>query len=131
MSRHDLVDIFKNRTRHPFRPRTSDIIEKLFPDFRAFESSDMSLVAGSCEFLNKHLMVIGQQKPRPSDLRSKEDLKKLNYGMLTSDGHSQILHLLKQAGASEQEKTVVFCLVDTYGADISMYSAQRLSLIHI
>ena len=131
MSRQDLVDIFKNRTRHPFRPRTSDIIEKLFPEFQPIEASDVSLVAGSCEFLNKHLIVIGQQKPKPSDLRSKEDLKKLNYGMLTSDGHSQILHLLKQASASEQEKTVVFCLIDTYGADISMYSAQRFQAFFI
>ena len=29
----DLVEIFKRRTRHPFRPRASHIIDRLFPDF--------------------------------------------------------------------------------------------------
>ncbi len=131
MARPELVDIFKNRTRHPFRPRASDIIERVFTDFHHIECTDISLVAGSCEFQNKHLIVIGQQKPRPSDLRSKEDLKVLNYGMLTSDGHSQILRLLREARGAEQERTFVFCLVDTYGADISMYSAQRFQAFFI
>ena len=131
MSKLDLVDIFKHRTRHPLRPRASDIIEKIFPDFKAIECTDSSLVAGTCEFQNKRLYFIGQQKPKPSNLRSKEDLKKLNYGMLTADGHSQILRLLKEAKASEQDRTIVFCIVDTYGADISMYSAQRFQAFFI
>ncbi|MDY7035664.1 MAG: acetyl-CoA carboxylase carboxyl transferase subunit alpha/beta, partial [Thermodesulfobacteriota bacterium] len=91
MAKLDLVDIFKKRTRHPFRPRASDIIDRLFPGFKAYETSGVSLVAGTCEFLNKDLVVIGQQKPKSSDLKSHEDLERLDYGMLTADDHSQIL----------------------------------------
>ena len=131
MARLDLVDIFKKRTRHPFRPRASDIIDKLFPDFETIEAPDSSLVGGACEFLDKQLFVIGQQKPKPSDLRSSDDLKKLNYGMLTSDDHSRILTMLKKAKTSDPERTFIFCLIDTYGADISMYSAQRFQAFFI
>jgi len=37
MSKMDLVEIFKKRTRSPFRPRASDIVDKLFPDFKRIE----------------------------------------------------------------------------------------------
>lgn len=131
MSKTDLVDIFKRRTRHPFRPRASDIVEKLFPDFKAPEPGSGSLIAGTCEFYGKQLYVIGQQKPKPEDLKSREDLKKLNYGMLTSDDHSRILGLLKKAKASDQERTCIFTLIDTYGADISMASAQKYQAFFI
>lgn len=131
MAKLDLVDIFKKRTRHPFRPRASDIIYKIFRDFKRIDNPGGSLVAGSCEFLNKHLFVIGQQKPKPSDLKSKDDLKKINYGMLTSDDHSRILTLLNQAKDSDPEKTFIFCLIDTYGADISMNSAKRFQAFFI
>ncbi len=125
MSKLDLLDLFKRRTRHPFRPRASDIIGKLFPDFKADNHGGVSLVTGTCRFLNKRLFVIGQQKPKPSDLKSKKDLERLNYGMPTSDDHSKILSVLKKAKASDPDKTFIYCLIDTYGADISMYSAQR------
>ncbi len=46
-----LVDIFKKRTRHLLRPRASDIINRLFPDFEPFETPSSSLVAGRCRFL--------------------------------------------------------------------------------
>jgi len=131
MAKLDLVEIFKKRTRHPYRPRASDIINKLFPDFKAFNCPGISLVAGTCEFLNKHLFVIGQQKPKPSDFKTVDDLKKLNYGMLTSDEHSRILTILKEVKASDPERTFLFCLIDTYGADISMYSAQRFQAFFI
>ncbi|MBN2126074.1 MAG: acetyl-CoA carboxylase carboxyl transferase subunit alpha/beta [Deltaproteobacteria bacterium] len=131
MSKLPLVDVFKKRTRHPFRPRASDVIDKLFPNFEQMEPTGVSLVAGTCDFLDKRLFVIGQQKPKPSDLRSSEDLKRLNYGMLNSDEHSQILALLKEARESDPDKTVIFSIVDTYGADISMYSAQRFQAFFI
>lgn len=131
MAKLDLVEIFKKRTRHPFRPRASDIIGELFADFVQMETPSSSLVAGTCEFLGKHLYVIGQQKPTPADLQSADDLKRLNYGMLTSDDHSFILTLLKRARASDPEKTIIFTIIDTYGADISMYSAQRFQAFFI
>lgn len=131
MSKLDLLDLFKRRTRHPFRPRASDIIGKLFPDFKADNHGGVSLVTGTCRFLNKRLFVIGQQKPKPSDLKSKKDLERLNYGMPTSDDHSKILSVLKKAKASDPDKTFIYCLIDTYGADISMYSAQRFQAFFI
>ncbi|MBW2000358.1 MAG: acetyl-CoA carboxylase carboxyl transferase subunit alpha/beta [Deltaproteobacteria bacterium] len=127
----DIVEIFKKRTRHPYRPRASDIVERIFPEFKPINPTGISLIAGSCNFENKKIYVIGQQKPRPEDLRSQDDLKRLNYGMLTSDDHSQILGILKRAKASDPEKTYILTLIDTYGADISMYSAQRFQAFFI
>ncbi len=131
MVKMDLSDMFTKRTRHPFRPRASDIIEKLFPRFERFETPGSSLVAGSCWFMEKQLLVIGQQKPKPEDLKSSEALKKLNYGMLTSEEHSFILTLLKKAKTLDPENTFIFSMVDTYGADISMESAQQFQAYFI
>ncbi|MBN2060183.1 MAG: acetyl-CoA carboxylase carboxyl transferase subunit alpha/beta [Deltaproteobacteria bacterium] len=131
MNKTDIVDIFKKRTRHPFRPRASDIIDRLFTDFKPFASHGGSLIAGSCNFLGKNLYVIGQQKPKPADLQSSNDLKKLNYGMLTADDHSRILSILEKARSSKPEESFIFCLIDTYGADISMASAQKFQAFFI
>jgi acetyl-CoA carboxylase carboxyl transferase beta subunit len=131
MIKLDLVDIFKKRTRNPLRPRSSDIIDKLFSDFQRIESRNGSLIAGTCQFMNKDLFVIGQQKPKPSDLRNQEDLNKLNHGMLTADDHSVILSMLKQVKKSDPEKAFIFCIVDTYGADISMESAKHFQAFFI
>ncbi len=131
MAKMDLVDIFKKRTRHPMRPRSSDYIERLFPGFKNIESESGSLIAGTCSFMDKDLYVIGQQKPRLSDLKSQSDLKKLNYGMLTSGDHSIILNILKKVRTANPEKTYIFCMVDTYGADISMESARHFQAFFI
>ena len=131
MAKMDLVELFTKRTRHPFRPRASDIISRLFPSFEQLETPGGSLIAGTCSFMDKQLIVIAQQKPKPENLKSSEDLKKLNYGMLTAEDHSLILTLLKKARALDTENTVIFCIVDTYGADISMESAQRFQAFFI
>ena len=79
MAKPELVDIFKKRTRHPFRPRSSDIINRLFSDFMHFGSyRSTSLIAGSCQYAEKLLYVVAQQKPKPEDLQSSKDLEKLN-----------------------------------------------------
>ncbi len=132
MAKQELVDIFKKRTRHPFRPRSSDVINRLFSDFMPFGSyrSD-SLIAGSCQYAGKLLYVVAHQKPKPEDLQSREDLKKLNYGMPTSDDHSVILSVLREACDQDPENTFLFSIIDTYGADISMYSAQRFQAFFI
>jgi len=131
MAKQSVLDIFKKRTRHPFRPRASDIISKLFPEFETYKTPGQSLVAGSCQFLEKDLTVIAQQKPRPQDLQTSDDLKKLNYGMLTSDDHSFILGVLDTLRKGDREKTFLFTIIDTYGADISMYSAERFQAFFI
>lgn len=131
MIKMELVDIFKKRTRHPYRPRASDVIDKLFPNFRALEPKGVSLVAGTCEFMGKNLYIIGQQKPKPGDLKSREDLKRHNYGMMSATEHSQVLTLLKKAATTDPENSFIFSLVDTYGADISMESAQHFQAFFI
>lgn len=131
MNKQDIVDIFKKRTRHPFRPRASDIIDRLFTDFKPMGPAGGSLIAGTCWFMEKELYVIGQQKPKPADLQNSNDLKKLNYGMLTADDHSQILSILKNARDSNPDNSIIFCLIDTYGADISMDSAQKFQAFFI
>ncbi|MCP4682347.1 MAG: acetyl-CoA carboxylase carboxyl transferase subunit alpha/beta, partial [Desulfobacterales bacterium] len=60
-----------------------------------------------------------------------KDLEKLNYGMLTSDDHSFILTVLKKARFPDPDNTIIFSIIDTYGADISMYSAQRFQAFFI
>ncbi len=128
----ELLDIFKRRTRHPFRPRASDIIYKLFLDFEPIPvPQNGSLIAGKASFQERTLYIIAQQKPKPQDLKGPENLKKLNYGMLTSDDHSVILDLLDRAEREDPNKTAIFTIIDTYGADISMYSAQRFQAFFI
>lgn len=131
MAKIDIVDIFTKRTRHPFRPRATDIIARIFPGFEYLESPGISLVAGTCWFMGKQLIVIAQQKPKPENFKSSEDLKTLNYGMLTSKEHSFILGLLKKAQTLDKENTIVFSMIDTYGADISMESAQQFQAFFI
>ncbi len=131
MAKMDLVDIFKKRTRHPMRPRSSEYIDRLFPGFKKMDTGDGSLIAGTCTFMEKDLYVIGQQKPRLIDLKSQADLNRLNYGMLTSGDHSIILNILKKVRTSDPEKTYIFCMVDTYGADISMESARHFQAFFI
>jgi acetyl-CoA carboxylase carboxyl transferase beta subunit len=131
MPKQTLLDIFKKRTRNPYRPRASEIIGKLFPAFDPYKTPGQSLVAGSCEFLEKKLTVIAQEKPKPEDLQTSDDLRKLNYGMLTSDDHSFILSILEKMRTGDLEKTYLFTIIDTYGADISMYSAQRFQAFFI
>ena len=126
-----LVEIFKKRTRHLLRPRASDIINRLFPDFEPFDTPSNSLIAGRCTFLEKNMYIIAQQKPKPEDFKTSSDLKVLNYGMLTSDDHSYILTLLKEARKNNPENTIIFTIIDTFGADISMYSAERFQAFFI
>ncbi|MFH1349298.1 MAG: carboxyl transferase domain-containing protein [Pseudomonadota bacterium] len=131
MAKLDLVEIFEKRTRHPYRPRASEIINIIFPDFKAYDTNGISLVAGTSEFLNKSLFILGQQKPKPPEAQNSKGLKRLNEGMLTSDEHSQILAILSEAKASDPARTFVFCLIDTFGADISIQSVQRFQAFFI
>ena len=50
--------------------------------------------------------------------------------MPTSDDHSVILSVLK-AAVNRIRKHLSFSIIDTYGADISMYSAQRFQAFFI
>jgi len=131
LSKLNLAEMLKRRTRHPMRPRSSDIITRIFSNFRHYPETGGSLVTGESEYQDRRLVVIGQEKPKPENLRSQEDLKKLNWGMLTADEHSRVLTVLKRAQAGEPERTVILTLIDTYGADISMESAEKFQAFFI
>ena len=113
------------------RPRSSDIINRIFSNFRHYPETGGSLVTGESDYNDVRLVVIGQEKPKPENFRSKEDLKKLNWGMLTAQEHSKIFSVLKRAASREPERTVILTLIDTYGADISMESAERFQAFFI
>ena len=127
-----LIDIFKTRTRHPLRPRSSDIIKNLFADFRYYEKVGDALIMGEGHFDGHPVYVVGQQKPKPEQFSTPEGVSKLNWGMLNADEHAQVLRLLRKlSDEGPQEEAFLLSFVDTYGADISMYSAQRFQAFFI
>ena len=127
-----LIEIFKTRTRHPIRPRSSDIVQRLFADFRDYGAKGDSLLLGHGHRGGRRIYVVAQQKPKLEQLRTEEDISKLNWGMLTADEHAQVLSFLRELRDSgPHEDRVLLSLVDTYGADISMESARRLQAFFI
>jgi acetyl-CoA carboxylase carboxyl transferase beta subunit len=128
-----VVEIFRRRTRSPLRPRSSDLIQSIFPTFRRSIPYSASLILGEVEQWGSSIFVIAQQKPKPENLRTKEDLAKLNHGMLTADDHSQIARFLKKAvqRANQGEPVSILTFIDTYGADISMESASHFQAFFI
>lgn len=128
----ELIEILKTRTRHPFRPRSSDIVQHLFEDFRDYKAKGSSLIMGEGHMDGKRVYVIGQLKPKPDQLRNAADLGKLNWGMLTSEEHSQVLAFLRRLEKTgPHEDAVLLSMIDTYGADISMESARQLQAFFI
>ena len=131
MQSDKLLDLFKKRTRHPLRPRSSDIISSVFGNFKAYKSPGPSLIVGESDFMDNKIFIIAQQKPRPQDLKSQNDLSKINYGMLNADEHSRVLDVLDYAKKLELDNAYIVTFIDTYGGDISMYSAQRFQAYFI
>ncbi|MDR2947395.1 MAG: acetyl-CoA carboxylase carboxyl transferase subunit alpha/beta [Candidatus Adiutrix sp.] len=129
----DVVELFRRRTRSPLRPRSSDLIHAIFPGFRQSAQSSDTLILGEVEQWGRDLFIIAQQKPKPENLRTKEDLAKLNHGMLTADDHSNIIRFVKKAMRAKEEGVPVsiVTLIDTYGADISMESARKFQAFFI
>ena len=129
----DVVELFRKRTRSPLRPRASDLIHAIFPGFRQSAQSSDALILGETDQWGRDLFIIAQQKPKPENLRTKEDLAKLNHGMLTADDHSNIIRFIKKAMNRKEEGVPVsiITLIDTYGADISMESARKFQAFFI
>ncbi|MBW1709712.1 MAG: acetyl-CoA carboxylase carboxyl transferase subunit alpha/beta [Deltaproteobacteria bacterium] len=86
---------------------------------------------GEVDQWDKHIFVVGQQKPKPEDFRTTQDLEKLNYGMLTAGEHSHILRFLKKAADQKLDNALLITFIDTYGADISMESAREFQAFFI
>ena len=131
MAKMDILEIFKKRTRSPLRPRSGDVIINIFPHFRQHPPYGGSLILGEAEQWDRHLFIIGQQKPKPENLRTKADLNKLNHGMLTTEEHSHILRFLSQAVEQDFKNSYLITFIDTYGADISIESAREFQAFFI
>ncbi|KXS55629.1 MAG: hypothetical protein AMR96_07200 [Candidatus Adiutrix intracellularis] len=129
----DVLELFRKRTRSPLRPRASDLIRAIFQDFRQNPQSSEALILGEVEQWGREIFVIAQQKPKPENLRTREDLAKLNHGMLTADDHSNIIRFIKKAMRAKEElrPVSIITLIDTYGADISMESARKFQAFFI
>jgi acetyl-CoA carboxylase carboxyl transferase beta subunit len=128
----NLLETFKTRTRHPMRPRASDVIQRLFADFRDCGSPGSSLILGEGHLDKRRVYVVAQQKPKPEDFNTPEAVARLNWGMMNADEHAKVFELLRKLQASgPHEDALLLSFVDTYGADISMYSAQRLQAFFI
>ena len=99
--------------RHPQRPKASDYIEVLFPDFmelhgdRAF-GDDGACMAGLATFHDIPVTVLAQSKGK-----TLEENMKRNFGMLHPEGYRKALRLAKQA---EKFHRPIITLVDTSGA---------------
>lgn len=99
--------------RHPKRPYSFDIIDRVFTDFqqlhgdRAF-GDDKAIIGGIARFEGNPVMVIGHQKGRDT----KENIKR-NFGMPRPEGYRKALRLMKLA---EKFHLPVLTFVDTPGA---------------
>lgn len=99
--------------RHPKRPKASDYIEALFPDFielhgdRAF-GDDGACQGGLASFHGIPVTVLAQSKGK-----TLEENMKRNFGMLNPEGYRKALRLAKEA---ERFHRPIITLVDTSGA---------------
>ena len=108
--------------RHPQRPYTLDLIERMFTDWseihgdRAF-ADDHALVCGMARFNGEEVMIIGHQKGRDT----KQKLAR-NWGMPNPDGYRKALRAMKLA---EKFRRPIFTFVDTPGAYPGLGAEER------
>lgn len=99
--------------RHPRRPYSFDIIDRIFTDFQQLHGDraygdDKAIIGGIARFDGNPVMVIGHQKGRDT----KENIKR-NFGMPRPEGYRKALRLMKLA---EKFHLPVITFVDTPGA---------------
>ncbi len=99
--------------RHPQRPHSLDMIERVFTEFvelhgdRSFRD-DPAVVCGWGRLGERSVMVIGQQKGR----NTKENLKR-NFAMMHPEGYRKALRMMKLA---EKFRRPVVTMIDTPAA---------------
>jgi len=79
--------------RHPKRPYTFDIVDRVFTDFQQLHGDraygdDKAIIGGMARFEDQPVMVIGHQKGRDT----KENIKR-NFGMPRPEGYRKALRL--------------------------------------
>lgn len=99
--------------RHPKRPYTFDVIDRIFTDFQQLHGDraygdDKAIIGGMARFEGHPVMVIGHQKGRDT----KENIKR-NFGMPRPEGYRKALRLMKLA---EKFHMPVITFIDTPGA---------------
>jgi len=99
--------------RHPKRPYSFDMIDRLFTDFQQLHGDraygdDKAIVGGIARFEGNPVMVIGHQKGRDTN----ENIKR-NFGMPRPEGYRKALRFMKLA---EKFHLPVVTFVDTPGA---------------
>jgi acetyl-CoA carboxylase carboxyl transferase subunit alpha len=99
--------------RHPERPYTLDLIERLFEDFQEVHgdrrfADDPAIVCGFARFHGLPVAVIGHQKGRDTRQR-----KIRNFGMPKPEGYRKSLRVMKLA---EKFGRPIFSFIDTPGA---------------
>ena len=99
--------------RHPKRPFSFDIIDRVFTDFQQLHGDraygdDKAIIGGIARFDGNPIMVIGHQKGRDT----KENIKR-NFGMPRPEGYRKALRMMKLA---EKFHLPVLTFVDTPGA---------------
>jgi len=108
--------------RHPERPTTLDLVERIFPDFMELKgdrlfSDDEALIGGLASFQGKPVTVLGHQKGRDT----KENIQR-NFGMPHPEGYRKALRLMEQA---EKFKRPIVTFVDTSGAYCGLGAEER------
>ena len=99
--------------RHPQRPHSRDMIERVFTDFielhgdRAFRD-DPAVIAGWGRLDGESVMVVAQQKGR----NTKENLKR-NFAMMHPEGYRKALRMMRLA---EKFRRPIITLIDTPAA---------------
>lgn len=101
------------KARHPARPYTQDLIEKLFTEFSELHgdrrySDDSAIICGFAALGEVKVAVIGQQKGRDTNQR-----KFRNFGMPKPEGYRKALRIMKLA---EKFGRPVITFIDTPGA---------------
>ncbi len=110
-------------TRHQDRPRSSEIIKKLFTDFIPYLQGfpkDPALITGSAKFKNQKVFIIAQEKPKGQTL---EEQVKVNFGMVKPEGYSLAMKIMDLA---EKSNTPLITIIDTPGGDPFEHSAEYL-----
>jgi len=110
-------------TRHPERPRSSEIIKEIFSNFIPYLQGfpkDPALIAGSAKFKNQKVFIIAQEKPKGQSL---EEQTKVNFGMVKPEGYSLAMKIMDLA---EKSNTPLITIIDTPGGDPFEHSAEYL-----
>ena len=100
-------------SRHPNRPYSPDLIERIFSDFEELHGDrlfrdDNALIGGPACIDGQPVMIIAQQKGRNTE----ENLKR-NFGCPNPEGYRKALRLMKMAN---RFNLPIISLIDTPGA---------------